>query len=210
MPSQQTADYFRHYLTPTLLSYDSQMEKGLGRFGAIGVGVIVLGVSLWVYRSYTPSGWTEFSSPDGDFSVLLPSRPEIETYDAVSESGKAPTPVHWLTSEDATSTFICMYWDLAYTPADETDAQMSMAGTRDGLINKLGGHLLTHEYLQPSGDRPGYSEQRYTATTTDNGIMEGKSFIVGHRMYLLSVSYPAESRNENADKFFQSFHRPAK
>lgn len=114
--------------------------------------------------------------------------------------------MHWLKAEDETSTFFCMYWDLAYTPADDTDAQMAMAGSRDGLIDKLGGRLLTHEYLQSDGN----SEQRYTATTTDNGIMEGRSFIIGHRLYALSVAYPAESRDENADKFFQSFKRPAK
>jgi hypothetical protein len=99
-----------------------------------------------------------------------------------------------------------MYWDLAYTPADDTDAQIAMAGSRDGLIHKFGGQLLSHEESQSSG----YSEQRYKATTTDSGILEGRSFIIGRRFYALSIAYPAEEGNENAQKFLNSFKRVSK
>ena len=179
------------------------MEKGFGRFTAIGIGVVLVGVSVAVYRAYAPGGWVRFASPDGDFTVLMPREPKIESAEAVSESGKAPTPMHWATAEGDTSTFICMYWDLAYTPADDTDAQMAMAGSRDGLINKFGGQLLSHEESQSQG----YPEERYKATTTDNGIMEGRSFIIGHRLYLLSVAYPAENSDEEAHRFLVSFKR---
>lgn len=182
------------------------MEKGFGRFAVIAAGVIVIGIGVMVYRSFRPAGWQPFSSPDGDFSILLPGDPKIQNYEAVSETGRAPTTMHWVTAEDETSTFICMYWDLAFTPADETDAQMTMAGGRDGLINKFGGQLLSHEESRSNG----YYEQRYKATTTDNGILEGRSFIIGHRQYALSVAYPAENNNENALKFFDSFKRSCK
>jgi hypothetical protein len=182
------------------------MEKGFGRFAAIAAGVIVIGIGVVVYRSITPAGWVAFSSPDGDFSILLPGEPKIESKEAVSESGATPSSVHWVTAEDATSTFFCMYWDLAFTPSDETDAQVTMAGARDGFIDQWGGQLLSHEESRSGG----YSEQRYKATTTDNGIMEGRSFIIGHRLYMLSVAYPAENSNENAVRFFHSFKRSSK
>ena len=182
------------------------MEKGFGRFAAITLGVLLVGVSVVVFRAYSPAGWVAFASPDGDFSILMPRQPEIQDDEAVSETGKSPTPIHWATAEGDTSTFICMYWDLAYTPEDDTDAQVAMAGNRDSLINKFGGQLLSHEESQSRG----YSEERYKATTTDNGILEGRSFIIGRRLYALSVAYPAEESNENAQKFLNSFKRVSK
>jgi hypothetical protein len=182
------------------------MKKGFARFGTIGLGVLLVGISVMVYRAYSPARWVAFDSPDGDFSILMPHKPEIQDEEAASETGKAPPPLHWATAEGETSTFICMYWDLAYTPADDLDAQMAMAGSRDGLINKFGGQLLSHKESQSRG----YSEQRYKATTSDNGIMEGRSFIIGHRLYALSVAYPAEESNENAQRFLNSFKRASK
>lgn len=179
------------------------MANGFGRFAAIVAGVIVIGVGVIGYRSFTPTGWVTFSSPDGDFSILLPGEPKIESKEGTTETGASPSTIHRVTAEDDTSTFICMYWDLAFTPSDETDAQMTMAGARDGLIENFGGRLLNHEESQSVGR----SEQRYKATTTDNGIMEGRSFIIGHRLYMLSVAYPTENANENAPRFFQSFKR---
>lgn len=182
------------------------MANGFERFAAIAAGVIVIGIGVMVYRSFTPGGWVVFSSPDGDFNILLPGEPKIESKEGTTETGAAPSTIHRVTSEDETSTFTCMYWDLRFTPEDETDARMTMAGARDGLIDNLGGQLLSHQESQ-SGD---HSEESYKATTTDNGIMEGRIFIIGRRIYILSVAYPSENVNENAPRFFQSFKRSSK
>ena len=54
---------------------------------------------------------------------------------------------------------------------------MAMAGTRQGFIDQYGGKLLSHE----ESNAAGYSEQTFKATTSDDGIMEGKLYIIGRR-----------------------------
>jgi hypothetical protein len=175
-----------------------------GRFAAIVGGLVVLciiGVLGYRARTAVAGDWQKFSAPDGSFTILAPGEPELQDDEAVSETGKPPTTIHFVTMHSPTSTFFCNYWDLSYTPADETDAQMAMAGSRDGLIHSFDGKLLSSQ----ASTSTGRYAQSFKSTTTDNGIMEGKFFIIGRRLYMLAVARPAEDDDEETQKFFGSF-----
>jgi hypothetical protein len=177
------------------------MLRKVGLFAAIAVGLIAICIGVVSYRASRPTGWVQFSAPDGTFSILMPGEPKVENGEAVSESGKPATPIHFVTVEGPTSTFFCEYWDLSFTPADETDAQMTMAGARDGLVHKFGGKLLSRED-STSGGR---SAQSFKASMPDNGILEGRSFLIGRRLYMFTVARPAEQSDEETQKYFNSF-----
>ena len=145
--------------------------------------------------------WEKFTSPDGNFSILLPGAPETQEQEAVSDSQLPATTIHFVTAKSPTSTFFCNYWDLSYTPENEVSAQISMAGGRDGMIHEYDGHLVSHEESASGGQ---YT-QTFKASMPDDGIMEGKFFIIGRRQYMLAVARPAEDSDEETRKFFNSF-----
>ncbi len=173
------------------------------RFAATVGGLVLLSiVGLLGYRAWAPgSGWIKFSAPDGSFTILMPVEPDLEEHDAVSETGKPPTTFHFATAKSPTSYFFCDYWDLSYTPADEEDAQMTMAGSRDGLIDQADGKLLSSQASKSAGQ---YT-QTFKSTTSDDGLMEGRIFIIGRRLYILAVARPAEEDDADTQRFFGSF-----
>jgi hypothetical protein len=185
------------------VAYNPTMAR-TGRFAAIAGGLVVLCIAgLLGYRARTAAsgGWNKFSAPDGSFTILAPGEPELDDHEAVSESGKPATTLHFVTVHGPTSTFFCNYWDLSYTPADETDAQMAMAGSRDGLIQIFGGKLLSSQ----ASTSDGRYAQSFKSTTTDDGIMERRFFIIGRRLYMLAVARPVEDDDQDTQKFFGSF-----
>ncbi|HYL69598.1 MAG TPA: hypothetical protein VEX69_10570 [Candidatus Limnocylindria bacterium] len=174
------------------------------RFIAFTVGSIAFcAIGVLGYRAWAPksAGWITFSPPVRSFSILLPGEPQQEDQEAVSDSTRPPTTIHFVTAEGTTSTFFCHYWDLSYTPAGEADEQIAMAGSRDGMIRNYDGKLLSSQ----ASISDGHYAQDFTATTTDNGIMEGRFFIVGQRLYMLAVARPAEEDDEVTKTFFNSF-----
>jgi len=163
--------------------------------------VVVCGLGLAGCVSRVTADWQKFSPPDANFSVLLPGAPELENEEAKSDSQLPATTIHFATAKSPTSTFFCHYWDLSYTPENEVSAQMAMAGARDGMIHQYEGQLVSHEESSAGGQ---YTET-FRATLPDDGIMQGKFFIIGRRQYMLAVARPAEDGDEETRKFFGSF-----
>ncbi|HKO03939.1 MAG TPA: hypothetical protein VJW51_04285 [Candidatus Acidoferrales bacterium] len=174
------------------------------RFAAIAAALVALCGTAWLgYRAWKPApeGWIQFSAPDGTFTILLPGEPKLEEQEATSESGKPATTIHFVTAKGLTSHFFCHYWSLSYTPSSETGAQIAMAGSRDGLIHGLDGNLLSSQASMSDG----HYMQTFKATLPDDGILEGRFFFIGERLYMLSVARPAEQSDEETQKFFGSF-----
>jgi hypothetical protein len=205
-PIYHSAEWSKPLSALTVIrAYHRRMQTNSGRWaviaGAIIVVCICIGVGVHYYRADTETGWVKFLAPDGDFSILMPGQPEIEEQEARTETGGTPTTHHFLTAKSLTSHFFCYYWDLSYTPADETDTQMGMAGARDGMIHELGGKLLSHDDSMSDG----HSAQSFQASLPDDGILEGRFSVIGRRQYMLAVARPAEDTDEETQKFFSSF-----
>lgn len=148
-----------------------------------------------------PPVWTEFRSDEGQFSVLMPQKP-------VSQSSTVETPQgrfeqHMFIA--AHSQVICMvaYSDLPEKLMVSSNADAFFDGVGGEFIKHGGGKLASQTSLTLDG-HPG----RELKVHMFRGELRLRMFLVGERMYLLSLSKlepPVESDAEIVNKFFGSF-----
>jgi outer membrane lipoprotein-sorting protein len=148
-----------------------------------------------------PPVWTEFRSEEGRFSVSMPQKP-------VSQASTFETPQGRFEQHVFTATHGRLVCTVAYT---DIPKQLLVANnvdgffdsTRDGFIKEVGGKLASENPLSLDG-YPG----REIKVHVFSGELRLRLFLVGNRLYLLSVTTVekvSESDAETFNTFFGSF-----
>jgi hypothetical protein len=143
------------------------------------------------------SGWAQFSSEDGRFSVLMPEIPE-EKKETVN-SAHGPYTTHLFVVKDTTSVYLIGWVD--YDPSFNFNRQAELEANRDNFVKGIKATLLN--------SRPtvidGYSTIEFTAETTDK-IFKSRVFLVGRRPYQLVIGSPKGlDDTASVERFFNSF-----
>ncbi len=147
--------------------------------------------------------WIKFTSPEGQFSVLLPHKPKFE---AITDPSFKELTNYRYTELEKGYGFICEYYDL---PSTGADLQGFLDDTRDGIIRGAGATKVGEEKIT-LGVYPG-RELELAFRVNDGVEMTAltRIYVVGKRLYSLtyvrSKDLDARFASETAAKFFSSF-----
>jgi len=143
------------------------------------------------------SGWVQFNSEEGRFSVLVPEIPEEKS--ETKNSSPGPYTTHMFVAKDMNNVYLVGWVD--YDSRFNFNRQAELEANRDNFVRGLKARLMT--------TRPtiidGYSAIEFTAETGDR-IFTSRVFIVGRRPYQIVIGTP-KGINHSAyvNRFFNSF-----
>lgn len=143
------------------------------------------------------SGWVQFNSTEGRFSVLMPEIPVDQT--ETKDSAHGPYTTHLFIVKDTTSVYLIGWVD--YDPRFNFDRQAELEANRDNFVNGLKAKLLSTRRTFIDG----YSAVEFTAETADR-IFKSRVYMVGRRPYQIVIGSPkALDDSANVNRFFNSF-----
>lgn len=158
-------------------------------------------INRWVLPQLTP--WRVFESVDGKFNVLFQSKPMEGQANEDSRFGKVTG-----------STFLSSVGNLFYSVIfrDYPDSVFQNQSTEEFMleleqiaVKNLGGKLVSETEVLVDGKY--MAKEFYVESTTNNPHARVRIFIVGHRVYQISVaSHEKMLFSDNAENFFRSFH----
>ncbi len=141
--------------------------------------------------------WTNFSSAEGRFSILMPAKAAAGTFDL--QTGSIKVTAHAFTALSQSIMVMCGYYDFPLPPQDP---EKVFDGTRNGSIRNVHGTLLMEEKLA----KDGYSGRRFRSTTELGNFVDEEMYLVGRRFYLITITTSTKTPNANIKKVFDSFH----
>lgn len=148
-----------------------------------------------------PPVWTEFKSDEGQFSVLLPQKPVAQAMSMETAQGRIEQHVFIATH----SQLVCIvgYSDLPKQAMISKNIDSFFDGLGDVFIKHMGGKLASQTSKSLYG-HPGRELKLYMF----HGEFRLRMFLVGERVYILSLSQPdpsSDSDGKLVEKFFGSF-----
>jgi hypothetical protein len=163
--------------------------------------VVVVNVLGFGFQRSAP--WQKFNSPEGKFSVLMPSRPKLQVNDVEGAAGKS---THYnYTSVKNIGLFAVMYFDHPVELKDAAQRESRLDVIRDGVVASLGGEMISEKKIKLYGN-PG---REFSVRKTEQGsedVYQWRIFLVGKRVYQLSVATERkDSGSPDVTKFFTSF-----
>jgi hypothetical protein len=146
------------------------------------------------------AAWEKFSSVEGRFSILFPSKPTAKK-EKLGETDTAYT----YTAETATGVFVASYMDLPGAFKTDEEKNFVLDGGRDGSLENIDGKLLYEKKITLSG----YLGREFSISMKDKGLTlrsKTRLFLVGQRAYQLLALVPEENADSpDIDKFLSSF-----
>jgi len=93
---------------------------------------------------------------------------------------------------------MCGYADFPFPPESASEV---FDRTREGSIGGVHGKLITEEKLTLGG----YAGRRFRSTAQGDSFIDEEMYLVGERLYLITVYSKTESPDKNINKVFDSF-----
>jgi hypothetical protein len=158
-------------------------------------GLMVLAVALFLSGCQRKLEWKEFTSTEGNFTVLMPGTPKTETRNAPSAAGVLAANI--CAAETKDGAFFVMYSNIpAHAPFDADVGLQAVASSYQGkVLNKCDATLgnIKCKACEIETQKPkGYASLRV--------------FVRDNKLYTLQV-LGADMRESSPDvqKFFESF-----
>jgi hypothetical protein len=145
--------------------------------------------------------WSEFTTREGGFSVLLPGVPASETRTLNIPSG--PVDLHMFGVEQDGFAYMASYNDYPDELVNQRPAATMLDGARDGAVANVQGELLGESLLTIDG-HPG--REIKVAASGGQLMMVARIYLVGNRLYQAAVVTDKENAlSGNVVKFLDSF-----
>jgi len=177
------------------------------------VPIIVLLLSPIASAFQEAEPWRNFNSPEGKFSVLLPTEPKVEVQDVDSAVGKLT--LYSYASSSKAAYLMVSYGDYPTEPADAANAERVLDEVLGGVLKSIAGEKLSGDKIvlkgrANSGATPiDYPGREFTAKKIVEGsevIFSWKIYLVGRRLYqLAAVTNKADATSPDVAKFLTSF-----
>src|ERR1051325_8749983 len=143
------------------------------------------------------SGWVQFASDEGNFSVLMPKIPEDKA--ETTQSSHGPYTTHLFIVRDDVSVYLIGWVD--YDPSFNFNRQAELEANRDNFVKGIKATLISTKPTIIDG----YSALEFTAETSDR-IFKSRVLMVGRRPYQIVIGSP-KGMDDSAlvNRFFNSF-----
>ncbi len=165
-----------------------------------GAIAILIGVMGSVAFAQETSAWTSFTSAEGRFTVLMPSKPKIEDKDTDTTQGTLP--LHLFSSSNDNAYFLISYND--FPNLDETNLQAALEAGRTGAIQSMGGELVSERKIS-IGNNPGLEFRAKKISEGSEIIANARLYLVGRRLYqLLVLAYKPHADSPDIQRFLTS------
>lgn len=145
--------------------------------------------------------WQEFSSPEGNFAVLMPGSPSHEIKQVKTVLGALD--MHLFSRELRNRTaYIVVYSDYPEI-ITSASADKVLDGGRDGAVANSKGRLINEQYITLDG---GHAGREITIEVPDKGTLKVRAYLVGRRLYQIMVASPKDlADSEENIAFLRSF-----
>ena len=147
--------------------------------------------------------WKPFDSPQGHFSVLMPTKPELQTRDIHAENGDAK--YYRYSAINEIGLFSVMYFVHPVEAKDAAEREARLELMCNGIIKNLDGEVI----FDRKGKLYGYPGREFVIKKAEDGdenVYQWKVFVVGNRLYQLAVTTDRkDSESTDVAKFFNSF-----
>ena len=146
--------------------------------------------------------WMEFSSKEDRFEARFPVAPKKQTLETPNPLG-GTIPAAMYMAEQADRVLGITVLSIPAEHIDQYDATAGLDGARDGMINNIGGTIVSEKQI----DFVGHPARAVVAKASTNGHemhIEARLFFVSPRMYQLLV-VTEQPDPANTEKFFSSF-----
>jgi hypothetical protein len=164
------------------------IKSGQKETGMSASKVLAL-TTLFVASTFAQTEWKEFTSPEGNFRILVPETPQQQML--------AERNLHQFSARAGTESYGLAYAD--YPP--ETDWENAVNGERDSIVNGLGGSVVDEKRTSVEG-YPG----KWIRFVGQNTSGELAIYLVGRRLYALHAFAPKGApRPQNFSEFLNSF-----
>jgi hypothetical protein len=175
----------------------------------IAILLLLLGTSL-AFSVQQPANWITYTSPEGRYSVSLPTEPKVTTQESTTADGEK-FPQYLATAGGADGTFMIGYFEIA------SGSEFSAIGARDSMVKIIGGRLMGDNAISLGG-YPGHDfkialklplapASGEVPPQTDY-VDRARIYEVGKRVYILQAIFPKSletDANINVTRFFDSF-----
>ena len=167
--------------------------------GTVGLTLTDSGKGLFS-SGETQAAWQEFSSPDGNFAVLMPGTPSYEKQNQSTALG--PIDMHMFTlniRRDAA--YMIMYSDYPeiVTRAKPDDL---LDGGRNGALSNTKGKLIGEQNMSLDG----FPGREIVIEVPGKGLMKVRAFLVGRRLFqVIAVGTKEKIEHEDTGKYLTSF-----
>jgi len=168
----------------------------------VGVLLLLLTVGI-LLAGCGGTTWSEFSSADGAFSVLMPGTPTEQTQTQDTDLG--PIDVHMFTIEQGEVAYLVGYNVFPAAVIEAATPAAILDGARDGQVETVKGTLLSEKEIT-LGAYPGRDLEIQVEGSDGASSLRSRLFMVGDRLYQLVVAGPkGQSTSPNTIKFLDSF-----
>ncbi len=172
---------------------------------ALLVLVLVTTTNARTLFSAGQTGWQEFRSTAGGYSIVMPGKP-IEQKQTVDTSGGS-VDLYSASIDNQSGSYIAMYADYPASAVGQSDPQKLLDSSRDGAVANSGGTLVSEQKLLLNNN-PGREIQ--VSVPAQNGqaavLIVDRYFLVGQRLYQTMAIIPnGQQVSAEAQKFLDSF-----
>jgi hypothetical protein len=150
-------------------------------------------------------GWVAFTSDDGNFRILLPTKPELQSQQVDTAAGTSTVNIY-MTSV-ASGAYGVMYNDFSTDAVKKGGAKDMLASAMDGAAKKVGGKLAGSREIEVAGN-PGVDfavQMPVQSNLPDGGIYASRIFLAGDRLYQIIAVQAGKGDQALVSAFFDSF-----
>lgn len=143
-------------------------------------------------------GWEKFSSADGKFSAIFPTRPKEQDK---TVDGKTQVQMHLFVAEaESHSAYGAGYYDLSRVD----DSKMALAKLEEGMVKAHNGKIVSYKPIQ--FDNHSGTEFEFTFGDIPDFSSRVRLISNGLRIYaVVAVFHPSHPNPDERDAFFNSF-----
>ncbi len=160
-----------------------------------------------------PALWRTFNSPEGKFSLLMPTEPKVEVQEVDSAVGKLT--LYSYASSSKVAYLMASYGDYPQEPTDAANAEQVLDDVRAGVLKSIGGEVISGNKIVLKGRANAgaalinYPGHEFTAKKTLEGsevVYSWRMYLVGRRLYqLAAVTNKSDATSPDVSKFMASF-----
>lgn len=147
-------------------------------------------------------GWEKFTSTEGRFAVLLPTKPKADSREVDTKVGKLT--LYSFSSSGANGYFGISYGDYPSSPRDSAQAEQVLDGVRNGVVSGAGAKLTSEKKVTIKGN-PGREIVASARIEESDVICTWRIYLVGRRLYqFASLTTVRDANHPDVAKFLNS------